>query len=152
VGGNADQLPWIFRTGGSFWNVVSDATQPIFHGGTLLHQKRAADQAVKQAAAQYQSAVITAYQNVADCLHAVLADADALSADAEAERAAKVTLDLTRRQMDVGYVDYLTLLSAQVAYQRAIIIRIQAQALRFSDTIALFQALGGGWWNRQKPS
>jgi len=152
VGGNADQLPWIFRTGGSFWNVVSDATQPIFHGGTLLHQKRAANQAVEQAAAQYQSAVITAYQNVADCLHAVLADADALSADAEAERAAKVTLDLTRRQMDVGYVNYLTLLSSQVAYQQAVINRIQAQALRYSDTIALFQALGGGWWNRAKQS
>jgi NodT family efflux transporter outer membrane factor (OMF) lipoprotein len=152
VGGNADQLPWIFRTGGSFWNVVSDATQPIFHGGTLLHQKRAANQAVKQAAAQYQSAVITAYQNVADCLHAVLADADALSADAEAERAAKVTLDLTRRQMDVGYVNYLTLLSSQVAYQQTVINRIQAQALRYSDTIALFQALGGGWWNRAKQS
>jgi NodT family efflux transporter outer membrane factor (OMF) lipoprotein len=152
VGGNADQLPWIFRTGGSFWNVVSDATQPIFHGGTLLHQKRAANQALKQAAAQYQSAVITAYQNVADCLHAVLADADALSAAAEAERAAKVTLDLTRRQMDVGYVNYLTLLSAQVAYQQAVINRVQAQALRYSDTIALFQALGGGWWNRAKQS
>jgi NodT family efflux transporter outer membrane factor (OMF) lipoprotein len=152
VGGNADELPWLFRTGGSFWNLVGDVTQPVFHGGTLLHQKRAAQQALKQAAAQYRSTVITAYQNVADSLHATLSDADALAADREAEKAAKVTLDLTQRQMEVGYVNYLALLSAEAAYQQALLNRVQAQAARFSDTVALFQALGGGWWNRtQRP-
>jgi NodT family efflux transporter outer membrane factor (OMF) lipoprotein len=149
VGGNADELPWLFRTGGTFWNLVGNVTQPVFHGGTLLHQKRAAEQALKQAAAQYRSTVITAYQNVADSLHATLSDADALSADLEAEQAAKVTLDLTRRQMEVGYVNYLTLLSAETAYQQALLNRVQAQAARFADTVALFQALGGGWWNRK---
>ena len=152
VGGNADELPWLFRTGGSFWNLVGDVSQPVFHGGTLLHQKRAAEHALKQAAAQYRSTVITAYQNVADSLHATLSDADALAADREAEKAAKVTLDLTQRQMDVGYVNYLTLLSAEAAYQQALLNRVQAQGARFSDTVALFQALGGGWWNRaQRP-
>jgi NodT family efflux transporter outer membrane factor (OMF) lipoprotein len=149
VGGNADELPWLFRTGGSFWNLVGDVTQPVFHGGTLLHQKRAAEQALKQAAAQYRSTVITAYQNVADSLHATLSDADALAADLEAEQAAKVTLDLTRRQMEVGYVNYLTLLGAETAYQQALLNRVQAQAARFADTVALFQALGGGWWSRK---
>ena len=147
VGGNADELPWLFRSGGTFWNLVGDVTQPVFHGGTLLHQKRAAEQALKQAAAQYRLTVITAYQNVADSLHAVISDADALTADREAEQAAKVTLDLTQRQMEVGYVNYLTLLSAQAAYQQALVNRVQAQAARYSDTVALFQALGGGWWN-----
>ena len=149
VGGNADELPWLFRSGGTFWNLVGDVTQPVFHGGTLLHQKRAAEQALKQAAAQYRFTVITAYQNVADSLHATLSDADALAADLEAEQAAKVTLDLTRRQMEVGYVNYLTLLSAETAYQQALLNRVQAQAARFADTVALFQALGGGWWNRK---
>ena len=96
--------------------------------------------------------MITAYQNVADSLHATLSDADALAADREAEKAAKVTLDLTQRQMEVGYVNYLTLLSAEAAYQQALLNRVQAQGARFSDTVALFQALGGGWWNRaQRP-
>jgi NodT family efflux transporter outer membrane factor (OMF) lipoprotein len=149
VGGNADEIPWLFRTGGSFWNLVGNVTQPVFQGGTLLHQKRAAEQALKQAAAQYRLTVITAYQNVADSLHAVISDADALTADREAEQAAKVTLDLTQRQMEVGYVNYLTLLSAQAAYQQALINRVQAQAARFADTVALFEALGGGWWNRK---
>jgi NodT family efflux transporter outer membrane factor (OMF) lipoprotein len=148
-GGNADQFSWMFRSGGPFWNLVGDVTQPLFEGGTLLHRKRAAQQALKQAAAQYQSTVITAYQNVADALHASLSDADALAAQVEAENAAKLTYDLTRRQMEVGYVNYLTLLSAETAYQQSLLGRVQAQATRYGDTVALFQALGGGWWNRR---
>jgi NodT family efflux transporter outer membrane factor (OMF) lipoprotein len=147
-GGNADEFAWMFRHGGPFWNLVGNLTQPIFEGGTLLHRKRAADDALKQAAALYQSSVLTAYQNIADSLHASLADADALAADVRAEQAAQVTYDLTRRQMEVGYVNYLALLNAEITYQQALIQRVQAQALRYGDTVALFQALGGGWWNR----
>jgi len=147
-GGNADQFAWMFRRGGPFWTLVGNASQPLFEGGTLLHQKRAAEDALKQAAAQYQSSVLTAYQNVADTLHASLSDAVALAANVRAENAARATYDLTLRQMDVGYVDYLTLLNAQTTYQQALIQRVQAQATRYGDTVALFQALGGGWWNR----
>jgi outer membrane protein TolC len=93
--------------------------------------------------------VLTAYQNVGDSLHAVLSDAEALKASLDAERAAQITLDLTQRQMQVGYVNYLTLIQAEVAYQSALLALVQAQAARFTDTAALFQALGGGWWNRQ---
>jgi NodT family efflux transporter outer membrane factor (OMF) lipoprotein len=148
LGGNATQIPWMFRSGGPFWNLYGNVSQPIFEGGTLLHRKRAANEALKQAAAQYQSTVITAYQNVADTLHASISDADTLAADVAAEVAAKVTYDLTYRQMDVGYINYLTLLSAETAYQQAMLTRVQAQATRYGDTVALFQALGGGWWNR----
>ena len=151
-GGNADQFAWMFRSGGPFWSLVGSVSQPIFEGGTLLHRKRAADDALKQAAAQYQSSVLTAYQNVADTLHASLSDADALAANVRAENAARVTYDLTRRQMDVGYVNYLILLNAETTYQQALILRVQAQATRFGDTVALFQALGGGWWNRKEPN
>ena len=128
----------------------SRSSQPLFEGGTLLHTKRAADAALKQAAAQYQSTVITAYQNVADTLHASLSDADALAADVEAEHFAKVTYDLTRRQLEAGFVNYLALLGAETAYQQTLLTRIQAQATRYGDTVALFQALGGGWWNRKE--
>jgi NodT family efflux transporter outer membrane factor (OMF) lipoprotein len=150
LGGNADEFPWLFRTGGPFWSLVGGVTQPVFEGGTLLHRERAARAALKQAAAQYQGTVITAYQNVADTLHASLSDADALAADVRAENSARVTYDLTRRQMQLGYVNYLALLSAETAYQQALLTRVQAQATRFGDTVALFQALGGGWWNRQE--
>ena len=149
-GGNATTLGRMFASGGPFWSLFADASQPIFHGGTLLHQKRAADAGLKQAAAQYRSTVITAYQNVGDAIRASLSDADELSAEAAAEEAAKMSFDLTRRQMDAGYTNYLTLLNAQTAYQQTLLARVQAQAARLGDSVALYQALGGGWWNRKE--
>lgn len=148
TGGTATQFSQMFSHGGPFWNLIGDVTQPLFAGGTLLHTKRAADEALRQAAAQYQATVLQAYQNIADTLHAMVTDADALAAAVEAERAAKVTLDLTRQRMESGYSDYLTELAAAMAYQQAVLNRVQAQATRFGDTAALYQALGGGWWNR----
>jgi NodT family efflux transporter outer membrane factor (OMF) lipoprotein len=148
-GGTATEFSQLFRSGGPFWTLVGDVTQPVFAGGTLLHTKRAADQALLQAAAQYQTTVITAYQNVADTLHAMVSDADELAAALAAERAAKITADLTRERMQDGYTDYLTDLLAEMAYQQALLSLVQTQATRFGDTAALYQALGGGWWNRK---
>jgi NodT family efflux transporter outer membrane factor (OMF) lipoprotein len=150
LGGNADQIPALFHSGGAFWTLVGGVDQPIFAGGTLLHNKRAASAALKQTAALYQNTVITAYQNVADTLHASLSDADALAAAVQTESAAKAAYDLTRRQMETGYVNYLTLLGAEARYDQALLARVQAQATRYDDTVALFQALGGGWWNRKE--
>jgi NodT family efflux transporter outer membrane factor (OMF) lipoprotein len=147
-GGMATEFAQMFAHGNPFWSIAGNAMQTLFAGGTLLHQQRAAEAAFDQAAAQYRSTVITAFQNVADTLHALHNDAASLQAAAAAERAAKVTLDLTREQQQVGYANYLALLSAQQAYQQTLIGRVQAQANRFTDTAALFQALGGGWWNR----
>jgi len=148
AGGTATEFSQLFGEGGPFWTLIGDAMQPLFAGGTLLHTKRAADQALLQAAAQYQKTVLTAYQNVADTLHALVADANALAADVESEKAAKVTLDLTHQRMQSGYTDALTEIAAAMAYQQAVLNRVQAQATRFGDTAALYQALGGGWWNR----
>jgi NodT family efflux transporter outer membrane factor (OMF) lipoprotein len=148
AGGAAAAFGQMFSSGGPFWSLAAGVTQPLFDGFTLLHKKRAADQALIQAQAQYRSTVISAFQNVADTLHAVVSDASALSAAVEAEQAAKVTLDLTLRQSQVGYVNYLTLLTAETVYQQALATRVQAQAARFGDTAALYQALGGGWWHR----
>ena len=138
----------IFSAGTGFRDVTAGVTQPIFQGGTLLHRERAARAAYVQAEEQYRSTVLTAFQNVADTLHALEQDADGLKAAAAARDAAKATLDLTTRQMQVGYVSYLTLLSAEQTYEQSLINLVQAQSNRYADTAALFQALGGGWWNR----
>jgi NodT family efflux transporter outer membrane factor (OMF) lipoprotein len=148
AGGTAAQFSQLFAKGGPFWSLIGDASQPIFEGGTLWHTKRAADQALRQAAAQYQNTVLQAYQNVADTLHAVVTDADALAAAAEAERAAKTAMDLAQKRMDNGYGDYLTELAAAMVYQQAVLTEVQARATRLGDSAALYQALGGGWWNR----
>jgi outer membrane protein TolC len=131
-----------------FWDVAGGITQPVFDGKTLLHRERAARAAYTQADEQYRSTVLTAFQNVADTLHAIQQDADGLKAASAATNAAAVTLDLTKKQFDVGYANYLALLSAEQSYQQAVISQVQAQSNRYADTAALFQALGGGWWNR----
>lgn len=138
----------IFEGGAGMWDIGAGVTQPIFQGGTLLHQERAARDQYMQAAAQYRSTVITAFQNVADTLNALQHDADTLQSAANAANAAKVSLDLTRRQLEIGSAGYLDVLNAEQTYQTAAITLIQAQANRYSDTAALFQALGGGWWNQ----
>ena len=148
AGSSAALMSQLFTEGTGFWGIGASLTAPIFEGGTLLHQERAAKAAYEQAAEQYRSTVLTAFQNVADTLTALGQDADAVKAAANASDSAKVTLDLTQRQLQGGYAGYLALLSAQQAYQQARVSLIQAQANRFADTAALFQALGGGWWNR----
>src|SRR4029077_6711231 len=151
-GGAATVFSQMFADGNPFWSVAGSVTQTIFAGGTLLHRKRAAEAAFDQAAAQYRSTVIAAFQNVADAFYAVTGDAEALRAEANAERAAKVTPHLPRKRLELGQVNYLSLLSAQQTYQQAVISRSRAQPSRFTDTAALFQALGGGWWNtRNEP-
>ena len=138
----------LFSGGTGFWDVAAGVTQPIFDGGTLMHRERSAKAAFAQADEQYRSTVLTAFQNVADTLTALEQDADALKAAAAAADAAKVTLDLAQRQLQDGYAGYLALLNAEQAYQQGLINLVQAQANRFADTAALFQALGGGWWHR----
>ncbi len=148
-GGVATQFGQMFASGNPFWSVAAGVSQTVFAGGTLLARKRAAQAAFDQAAAQYRATVIAAFQNTADALYALQADADALRAAVNSERAAKRSLDLVQKQLQVGQVNYLALLASQQAYQQALISLAQARANRFADTAALFQALGGGWWNRR---
>jgi outer membrane protein TolC len=142
----------LFTPGNAFWSLGANLTQTLFAGGTLLHRKRAAEAALDQAGAQYRSTVLTSFQNVADTLRALEYDADALKAQVAAEQAATESLRLARKSLELGSISYLSLLNAEQTYEQAIISRVQAQANRYTDTAALFQALGGGWWNRSDPN
>ncbi|MBA3897772.1 MAG: efflux transporter outer membrane subunit [Sphingomonadaceae bacterium] len=147
-GSSALAIGEIFGPGTGFWNIGAALLAPIFDGGSLLHQQRGARAAYQEAAEQYRATVLTAFQNVADTLSALEQDAQGLRANAAAANAAKTSLDLSRLQYKDGYANYLALLSAEQAYQQARIALVQAEANRFADTAALFQALGGGWWHR----
>jgi len=142
----------LFSSGTGFWSIFAGVTQPIFHGGTLLHQKHAAEAGMDVAAAQYQSTVITAFQNVSDSLRALQYDAEILNAQLAAKQAAEQRLEIMRNSIRLGVANSLALLNAQQAYQQAVITLAQARANRYADTVALFQALGGGWWNRNDVS
>lgn len=135
----------LFSAGTGAWSLGLGLTQPLFHGGELLHRKRAAQAGLDKAAADWQQTVLTAFQNVADALQALEYDAQTLAAQATAEQAASQRLDLTREQYRLGATGYLNLLDAERSYQQAHITLIQARAARLSDTAALYTALGGGW-------
>ena len=141
----------LFKPGSGVWNLATGVTAPLFQGGTLRAKRRAAIDAYDQAAAEYRLTVLNAFQNVADTLTALGNDADALKADSDAVNAARDSLDLIQRQYDAGAVNYVSLLTAQQLYQQARIAYVRAVASRYTDTITLFQALGGGWWNRNDP-
>jgi NodT family efflux transporter outer membrane factor (OMF) lipoprotein len=134
-----------FAPGTGFYTVAAGVTAPIFDGFTLYNKQKAAEAALDQAEAQYRSTVITAFQNVADALRALQADARALQAAVHSEEAAKASLDIIEKQLSAGQIGLQPVLTAQQTYLNAVVTRVQAEANRLSDTAALFMALGGGW-------
>jgi len=147
-GGAATRFSDVFSPSSVVWSLIGGVTQPLFKGGQLTHQRRAAIAAAQEAAANYKSTVITAFQNVSNTLYALQADADALAAETLAERTAADSLKLVQAQYKSGGASYLQVLTAEQSYQTALVALVKARAQRYADTAALFQALGGGWWNR----
>jgi NodT family efflux transporter outer membrane factor (OMF) lipoprotein len=147
-GGAAGKFSGLFDSSSVIYTLIGQVTQPIFKGGTLLHQRRAAIAAAQEAAANYRATVITAFQNVSNTLYALQGDADALVAETTAERTAAESLKLVQVQYKSGAASYLSVLTAEQTYQNAAVALVKARAQRYADTAALFQALGGGWWNR----
>ncbi len=147
TGSAALAIGQLFTPYTGFWDLGASLTQTLFDAGALVYRHRAADDALDQAAAQYRAAVILGCQNVADTLRALQADADALKATAAAAAAAGKSFDLVVKQQQIGTLSVTAVLNAEAAYQQAQIALVQAQANRYADTAALFQALGGGWWN-----
>jgi NodT family efflux transporter outer membrane factor (OMF) lipoprotein len=147
-GGTSTNFSDLLKSSSSVWSLGAGIAQPIFHGGTLLHKKRAAVAAYDQAAAQYRGTVLAALRNVADSLYALNADATALNQQNLAAEAAADTLKVSRSRYAAGSIGPIDLLVVERTYQQARIAQLQAQAARYADTAALFQALGGGWWNR----
>ena len=148
-GSGAVRLEDLFSPNTSLWSVGAGLLQPLFHGGELTARRRAAIAAYEQALAQYRETVLKAFQDVADVLQALETDARTLRAQAEAEAIARESLNLTEKQFQFGATSYLTLLNAQRQHQLALVALVRAQSTRFADTAALFQALGGGWWDEK---
>ena len=147
-GRDAGTLANVFTPAGIVWSIAASLTQPIFQGGALTARRRAAVAAMEVAAAQYSSTVNTAFQGVANALVAVERDAETLRAALNAQKTAAASLAVARAQYGAGGGAYLSVLTAEQSDYSARLNLITARAARFTDTVALFQALGGGWWNR----
>jgi NodT family efflux transporter outer membrane factor (OMF) lipoprotein len=148
IGSDALSASSLFTGGTGAWSVGASLTQPLFHGGELIHKRRAAIADLDNAAAQYRQTVLAAMQDVADTLRALEADARDLRAEAAAEDLAAKSLDITKKQFAAGGVSHVQMLIAERAYSQARQNRVLAEAARYADTAALYQSLGGGWWNR----
>jgi NodT family efflux transporter outer membrane factor (OMF) lipoprotein len=148
-GRTGNSLANLFTPAGIVWSIASSITQPIFEGGTLSARRKAAQAAMEVAAAQYSSTVNTAFQNVANVLVAIQRDAETLRAALAAQQTAASSLAVARSQYQAGAGTYLNVLTAEQSDYSARLDLVKARAARFTDTVALFQALGGGWWHRE---
>jgi NodT family efflux transporter outer membrane factor (OMF) lipoprotein len=132
---------------GAVWSVGLNATAPIFHGGTLAARQHEAEERYRQSLSSYHATVITAFVEVANALQALQHDADGYAAHRTALAAAESDRDLALDQYHAGKYTELQVLTAEQQYQQAALTEVQADVQRFTDTAALFRALGGGWWN-----
>lgn len=141
----------LFAGSSGFYILGAALTQPLFRGGELQARRRAAVAAYEQAGAAYQEVVLQGWQNVADVLRALEADANKLRERADAAAQAQLHHDIMAGRYQAGGVSQLALLDAQRKLQAALIERIQVTADRYADSAALLQALGGGWWQEGQP-
>lgn len=146
-GVNSISIGDLFSPASTVWNLGAGLTQPIFHGGTLYYQQRAAVDARDAAAASYRQTVLAAFEQVADTLRALTHDADALASQTRAVETAEKALRLVQANYQAGIATYLQVLVADTQYLQAKVGYVQAVAQRLQDTVALYVALGGGWWN-----
>jgi NodT family efflux transporter outer membrane factor (OMF) lipoprotein len=133
-------------SGAGFYLLGAQLAQPLFRGGELRAKRRSAVAAYEQAGAAYQEIVLQGFQNVADVLRALEADAKRLKERAEAANQARRYHEITSARYKVGGVSYYALLNAQEKLYSTLLERTLAIADRYADSAALFQALGGGWW------
>jgi outer membrane protein TolC len=131
------------------WSVTGSIAQTVFDAGALRHREAQAKAALDQAKAQYRSTVLSGLQNTADVLQAIVDDAAALKQAETAEAVAARSEHLARDGYEHGQTGVLPLLNAQAADRQAGVALAQARSARYADTVALYQALGGGW--RDKP-
>jgi len=146
-GANNTSLGQLTAANATFWGLEANATTPIFEGGTLWYKRKAAVDNYREAAALYQQTVLGAFAQVADTLRAVQHDAEILEAQDEAVEAAQKALHLVQANFQAGLANYSDVMIADAQYHQAKIADLQTIALRYQDTVALFVALGGGWWN-----
>jgi NodT family efflux transporter outer membrane factor (OMF) lipoprotein len=148
VGHDALSTATLFTPQTLLWSLVAGVTQPIFEGGMLEAKRKSSVAALRAAGLQYQATVLSAFQNVTDALQILQFDAETLNAADLAATASANSLAVTQDQYQLGGQPFTAVLTAQVSYQNAVINQVKARAARLSDTAALFQALGGGWWHR----
>jgi outer membrane protein TolC len=139
----AAAIPGALVSGGALWSAAAGLTGPLFHGGALEAERRAAVDNYKATLARYQQTVIKSLGQVADVLQSINHDAEEYSAQEHAMNAAGVSLRLNREGFRGGEVGVLQVLDAERSYQRALLGQIEVRTAQYLDTAELSVALGG---------
>jgi NodT family efflux transporter outer membrane factor (OMF) lipoprotein len=142
----------LFTRPGGVWSAGLGLAAPLFDGGTLAAREDEAKERYAEALSSYHGTVITAFVEVADALQALQHDADSYRAHNRALEAARANRDLATAEYRAGKYTELQVLTAEQQYESAALTQVQADAERFTDTAALFRALGGGWWRAAAPA
>ncbi len=151
-GTNNTALDSLFAASGNFWTLGANVTTPIFQGGTLWYERKAAMENLQQSLASYRGTALGAFAQVADTLRALEHDATTLEAQGRARETADQALRLITANYEAGLATYTDVLVANVQYYQTTIAELESLAVRYQDTVALFVALGGGWWNAEANS
>jgi NodT family efflux transporter outer membrane factor (OMF) lipoprotein len=144
-GYQSTEIKDLFKASSVIWNYSIQASQLLFDGGALRAQKKSKIAAYDQAAEKYRQTVLLALQNVADSLKALEGDANVLKFQGDYEAFSQKSYQLLEQQYKLGAEEYLSVLTVEQQYKLARLDKIKAIAQRYTDTVALFQALGGGW-------
>jgi NodT family efflux transporter outer membrane factor (OMF) lipoprotein len=134
----------LFDRSGTAWSLISGLTAPIFDGGTLRADRRAAIDELHASAERYQQTVLESFGQVADVLDALSQDAGSLAAQTHALATSQSSLELSRQSYGAGNTGILQVIDAQRQLQQAQLGFVRAQAQQYLDTTQLFLALGGG--------
>ncbi len=140
----------LMRSSSGFWSLGANVTAPLFRGGTLWFQRQAAIDAYELSSANYRETVLAAFAQVADTLRAIEHDAELVQAQSQAVTASEEARRLIQVNYEAGTANYIQVLIANTQYQQAKLGYLQAQTQRLQDSVALFVALGGGWWNARE--
>jgi len=146
LGSSANSLGSLFGAGTGVWNYGAAASQPLFAAGALRNRHRAAQALAQAAAADYRQTVLSAFAQIADVLAALQHDGDALAAQARAEADAQTALHLVEVNRASGTAGDADVELGRAQHEQARANAIAATALQLQDCVALFAALGGGWW------
>jgi len=150
-GYNNTSLADLFISNGNIWAMAANFAQPMFHGGTLWYNRKAAIQTYEHSLANYRQVVVSSFEQVADSLKALEHDAETQQAQLDSLKASDQSLSLINANYAAGLVNYLQVLTVNSQYLQSKIGSLQILAQRFQDTVALIVALGGGWDNGAYP-
>lgn len=135
----------LFKSNTEIYQALAGVSVPLFTGGRLSNEKRAAEARAEQARNQYEQSVLVALREASDALVGVRTARDQVAAQQTQAQALRQALRLAELRYQTGISNYLEVLEAQRSLFDAELALSQAQLRQLSAAVELYRALGGSW-------